>query len=262
MAPPARLTVTAGETFCQWEVIEAGLRTAPTRSHLAGLRAARCRCSCKKTVRVIPVADLVNGVTHSCGRNHRRGTHEPFTPGSRRKATPAAELAVPVLAWITQNAPGRLVGAPEIAAALGVSRETARMRLYYLYDTGQLARPWPGAFGLPSAGPFEKPADAWADRTGRICAFLAADGGGTWADIRAGTSIPEAQIAGYLADLLRDGQIERLPDGPRRYFYLLPGQEPGQVIGQPRLGRPRAGAGAGGGSGAGGSREAPVRRAG
>lgn len=128
-------------------------------------------------------------------------------------------------AWVTENAAGRLFGVSEITAAFGVSPAASHGYLRELIADGRIARLRQGAYALPGVG---LPADQvpW---TARIIAFLAADGGGTAGEIVHATGIDFANLSGYLTALLRNGRVTRV-GASHRGFYLLPGQEPGQII--------------------------------
>lgn len=225
MSPPAR-PVRAEDEFDQWTVRRAGLVIGRTEAKPAGTRAAECECSCG-TVRVVRLDRLFSGESKSCG--HLRGRPGKPPPGRRREPE-LPGMPRRIAAWAAGHAPGRLFSAAEVAAGLGITPGAAQPGLSRAVAAGLITRHWPGAFSLPGAGPFTPPSLGDAPR---ILAFIASDGGATWAELRAALGLKEAGVLSrQLERLAAAGRIvwQEEPLGRPRRFYLLPGQEPGQVI--------------------------------
>lgn len=233
MTPPAR-PVRAEATFGQWTVRRAGLVISRTEAKPAGIRAAECECSCG-TVRVVRVDRLFSGESKSCG--HGRGRR-----GKPRPAPPSPEPTMPrrIAGWAAGQAAGRLFSAAEVAAGLGLETAVAQSHLSRAVASGLVVRWWPGAFSLPGAGPFTRPAAVAADEA-RILGFIASDGGATWAELRDALGLPAGALSPQLERLADAGRVvwELEPTGRTRRFYLLPGQQPGEII----TGEPCASAG-------------------
>ena len=130
--------------------------------------------------------------------------------------------------WMSENRPDGYVQADDLAAGLGISRDSAQRLLKGLADADRITRPWHGAYALPGAD-ITAPADA---RREKIILFLAADGGGVFAEIQRATGIGVGALTGFLATMTRCGDIIRVEDRAG-YFYLLPGQEPGERVEPP-----------------------------
>jgi len=139
---------------------------------------------------------------------------------------PRATWADQVTGWAAGHAPDRPFTTDELAAALDLRPGTAQSYLSRMVTAGLLARCWRGVFALPGAGPFTRPAPAAA----RILAFIAADGGATSGEIHRCTGIPQDTISPQLVQLRKDGRVVRLAgQGERAGFYVLPGQQPGEI---------------------------------
>ena len=121
-----------------------------------------------------------------------------------------------------------VVYSTDLAAALGISRKSAQRLLSGLAAADRITRPWHGAYALPGADP-TAPDTA---RREKIILFLAADGGGIFAEIQRATGIASGALTGFLATMTRSGDIIRVEDRTG-YFYLLPGQEPGERVEPP-----------------------------
>jgi biotin operon repressor len=215
---PIVTEIREGAVITGWEVIRTGLRQS-------GQPAARCRCPECQAQRVIRTSTLRGGGTRPCrhrkpGRAARRGLVRPplGRPGPSR-----------IHAWATQHAAGRTFTTAEAASALDMSRPAAAQHIGDLIEAGHLVTVRYACYALPGAGPFP-PADQ-ADRE-KITLFLAADGGGAFAEIRAATGYSSSQLTALLTKMADDRQVIRLDEG-RGGFYLLPGQEPGQVLDMP-----------------------------
>lgn len=130
------------------------------------------------------------------------------------------------MAWAAEHAPDRLIHSDDVAVAFGISSRHATTHLARMAAAGMLKRWWTGAYSLPGAGPFTHPDAAGDDR---IVAFIAKDGGATWGEIMNGTGLDRDTVTTRLPPLLRSGRLVRKNDA-RGAFYLLPDQEPGQVV--------------------------------
>lgn len=183
-----------------WKVLRDGLAVK------GGLRGVRVACTECGRGRLTPRQVLADGHVRGCKHRPKR-----------------ADL---VFAWITANAPDRAVTRAEVAAGTGELTATAAgCYLSLLTLDGWLARPWPALYALPGV---EVPPPPDVPARARITAFLAADGGGTFAEVRRGTGIDNQALSGLLATLTRRGAVVR-QDDTRGGFYLLPGQEPGEI---------------------------------
>jgi hypothetical protein len=206
-----------GTVIGGWEIVRTGLRR---NDHpLVRLRCTECgahRTSRASTVRT--------GGVYPCRHSQQDGRR-----GSR-PARPPLERPGParVYAWVTAKAPDRTFTAAEAAAGLGVTRAAIGNHLTALVRSGDLAMPRFAVYGLP--GVTAEPLDQ-ADRD-KITVFLAADGGGAFPEIRAATGYSSSRLGYLLARMAQDGKVVRLDDGPGG-FWLLPGQEPGQILDVP-----------------------------
>lgn len=209
-APAVPLSqIRPGVTIGQWTV-----RRDDRISH--GRQAVEIACvTCGRT-RISIRLTFAAGHVRSCAHGEKN---------PRTWATPARDAT---LAWITAHTAGHPVTAADVAKGLGITREIAVMRILTLVSDGRLARYWSGAYAPPGAGPYERPAPATG--TDPILRFLAADGGGTRAEIRAATGLDASLLTSRLAALAGRGEIIRLDGGPRAAFYVLPGQQPGEVL--------------------------------
>jgi hypothetical protein len=202
-APP-RIPVAGvrpGAVIGGWKVLRDGLTVK------GGHRGVRVACTQCGRGRITPRQVLADGRVRDCKHRPKR-----------------ADL---VLEWITANAPDRAVTRAEVAAgAEGLTATAAGYYLSLLTLDGWLARPWPGQYALPGV---EVPPPPDVPARARVTAFLAADDGGTFAEIRRATGIDSQNLAGMLATLARHGRVVRQDDTARGGFYLLPGQEPGEV---------------------------------
>lgn len=156
---------------------------------------------------------------------HRACSHKPAPAREWSPKNYPGQAAA--LAWITENRRDRTVTSPELAAGLDRTRSSAAQLLRALAGAGKVAEPYPGCYALP--GVTAEPPEV----TGRhaVAAFIAADGGACFAEILAGTGIAKANLTGYLATLTRHGTVIKVDDpATRSGFYLLPGQQPGEVL--------------------------------
>jgi DNA-binding transcriptional ArsR family regulator len=153
----------------------------------------------------------------------RRCPHPAPAPWSAERYPGQAR----VLDWLREHAPGRPARAAEIGAALGLTADSVRVSLRALADAGLavLLSRQAGLWALP--GVTAETSVSWA--AARITAFLAADGGGIFSEVQAAAGLPPGHLSRCLAHLIAKGEVVRLED-TRGGFYLLPGQEPGQVI--------------------------------
>ena len=94
------------------------------------------------------------------------------------------------------RAADRAFRAAEAAAGTGLAEMSARYALRALTAAGRIVQPRPGQWALPEACPFLPPPRE------QIVAFVAADGGGTYAEIRRSTRLEGARLSGYLAALV------------------------------------------------------------
>lgn len=131
-----------------------------------------------------------------------------------------------IAGWAAREAPDRPFTTAEVAAGLDLLEGTAQAYLSRMVSAGLLARCWRGAFAVPDAGPFTAP-DPAADL---ILAFIAADGGATWRQLRDRTAVEADTISPQLLKLRAAGRVVRLDwPGERAGFYVLPGQQPGEI---------------------------------
>ena len=215
-APP-RIPVSqihAGLEIGDWRV----LRDDLTRAGVTWLLIA---CTTCRHQRRTPRTMLAAGRGRPCKHDYPEDT--PAAAAARAK--PGQDRA---LRWMSENRPDGHVQAADLAAGLGISRDSAQRLLKGLADAGRITRPWHGAYALPGAD-IAVPDDA---RREKIILFLAADGGGIFAEIQRATGIGAGALTGFLATMTRCGDIIRVEDRAR-WFYLLPGQEPGERVEPP-----------------------------
>ena len=137
-----------------------------------------------------------------------------------------------IAAWAAGHAADRLFGGAEVAAAFGMTAPNAQSVLAGAVAAGLVRRWWRNAYSLPAAGPFTRGEDRPAKD--KIVAFVAADGGAAFWEIRDGIPLDGGVLAAHLTGLVRGGRLIRLPQpGMRGGFYVLPGQEPGEVLAPP-----------------------------
>ena len=202
----------AGLEIGGWKV----LRDDLSRSGVTCLLIACTTCQHQRQTRRTALAA---GQIRPCKHDYP----EPAAPAA--SATPSQDRAHQ---WITANAPDGVVYSTDLAAGLGISRKSAQRLLSGLAVAGRITRPWHGAYALPGADPTAPD----TTRREKIILFLAADGGGIFTEIQRATGIASGALTGFLVTMTRCGDIIRVEDRTG-YFYLLPGQEPGERVEPP-----------------------------
>lgn len=212
-ARPGRTTpvpaseITPGKQIGDWEITGTGLTTL-------GRQVVRIKCVTCGHLRT-PLRGVVAG-----------GRIRPCTHPGKKRRRPPSPGQVQVLAWIREHAPGRAVSAGEVAEATGLAKPAVTGYLRGLTAAGDLTHQLPGTWALTGVTVTGPAPDPGPDK---IRAFLAAEGGGMFGEILAGTGLTHTAAVSHLGTLGRRGQITRLQDCGG-WFYLLTGQEPGQRV--------------------------------
>lgn len=195
-----------GKQIGDWEVTDTGLT-------LHGRHVVKLKCLTCGRKRATPRGVVTGGRMKPC-------SHAP------RKRRPPTQGQAQVLRWMQEHAPGRAVSVTEVAAATGLLKSSVGLWLKWLGAAGAITQPIPGSWALPGVTVTSPAPDPGPDQ---IRAFLAADGGATFGEILAATGMTVSAAYTHLATLARRGQVTHLQDTGGR-FYLLPGQEPGEIV--------------------------------